>query len=156
VIALSLLVTAAGLFSVQFRDTMPPRVFETRLGMAMQHYRDGSYDQAAAIVEEMRERGHKNHPHLIALAGRIEYHRGNLREAETLFSDLVERRADDPVPAYNLALIRFEQGYHKESARRFDTIATEFSASHPSLAQRAVAAAALSREVAGEPAAQGE
>jgi hypothetical protein len=156
VIALCLLATAAGLFSVQFRDTMPPRVFETRLGMAMQYYRDGSYDQAAAVVDEMRARGHKTHPHLIALAGRIEYHRGNLRAAETLFSNLVERRSDDPVPAYNLALIRFEQGHHKEATSRFDTIATEFSASHPSLAQRAAAAAALSREVAGEPDTKGK
>ncbi len=132
---------------VQLRVSMPVSVFKTQTGLLLQHYQQKDYEAALAMGEEIKQRGHPEHPLVWMLQGRSLFQLGRYEEAIEAFAFAAERQPLDPAPGFNAALARFRMGDYEHAVAEFITVAETFARSHPSMATRARIAAQITLEI---------
>lgn len=145
---LALVIFAGWVISVQFRSSLPPSTFETRIGMIQHYYQTGELDEALLKLDELQDLRALNPGIISSWRGKVLYRQGHYAEAEASFAEAAEDLEANPAPRFNQALSQFKQGKHRSAAQSFEALAGQFKATHPATAARALSAAAISGDMA--------
>ncbi len=137
----------AWVISIQFRRTLPPSAFETRIGMIQHFYQTGDYQTALEKLDELESVGALSLGILYSWRGKVLYRQGEFEAAEESFTEAAEELKENPAPLYNIALSQFRRGDFAQAKASFEVLSLEFRATHPSIAARALRAAAICAEM---------
>jgi tetratricopeptide (TPR) repeat protein len=146
--AVTTLLFVAWLVSVQFRRSLPPSAFETRIGMIQHFYQTGAYDTALEKLDELERTGALGAGTLDLWRGKVLYRMGRFAEAAEAFLGAAEELEENPSPRFNRALSQFKQQQYADAQSSFEALAGQFKTTHPATAARALRAAAISSELA--------
>ncbi|HMP90962.1 MAG TPA: hypothetical protein PJ991_12230 [Kiritimatiellia bacterium] len=141
-----ILIIGGWLISVLTRETMPVSVFETKIGLALHHYRSGELTNAMAVVEEMEARGAGSHATLQIVKGKIFFKKGEYEEARLCFEYALKNRPGNPALEFNIGLTYFYQKNFTKAAEIFEASSRRFARNQPIYAMRAKRAGEISRE----------
>jgi tetratricopeptide (TPR) repeat protein len=122
--------------SYMAKSSPPLSSLEASLGMAMQYYREGHYDKAIALYEDLTRKG-GGFLKLEVQMGNAYFRRGDLQRAEFLYRAALKQPAPPPAAFLNLGLALFRQGRHSEALAFYNQYLDLFGDRWPDQAEKA-------------------
>jgi tetratricopeptide (TPR) repeat protein len=148
-LAAAAIIAAGGyLITVQMRTTMTFAEYETRLGLVMQDYHSGKFQDALAKLDEMEKKENRKNPLTSFIIGKVHYRQKSYRDAAAYFAQVIERTPDDASAHFNLGLSHFRAGEYETAGQIFRKTASKFEQTNPSLAARARQAEKIAMDIA--------
>jgi tetratricopeptide (TPR) repeat protein len=146
-IGLFLLLGAGWLLMVQFRPTMPLTVFETQIGLAMQHYKNEDWDSALVKLAEIQRRGHSGNELVGILKANVQFRKHDYQSALDGYQELLRKNPGNINARFNLGLSFFRMKQYDEARQQFSALSAEFNQTHPFMSERSRLAATIIDEM---------
>ena len=132
---------------LQLRPAMPRAVFDAYMGMAIQHYSSGHYQESLAVLAEMEARGATYHPLVMFMQGKNHYRMNAFDEAMELFQKNTRIDPENPAFPYNTALAHVQKKEYDQAIAIFQRVAADFERKDPVIAAKARRASEIVQEL---------
>lgn len=141
---LAVLVAAISLANI-FRSDPTGSSLEAGLGLAKHYYSTGKYDEVLKISEALSAHYRKsNHPDM--MRAKALYKLGKYREAEQIYSRMLEKESAHPFLKLNIALLKYKQNRFDEAITIYTDFIEDYGEDLPYERGRAAAAVELLRK----------